>query len=489
MLVYLIGNYSYLTLAFARQLLTTSLVCLALVLLLTWLWRRHSPRLLFGVWALMGLTLLVPAAYLVAPSLHHVPLLGDWHAALSNNLSWLPGHPCDTPLYQRISDVLFSDTPLLNGRVLLLAAWGLGSLILMLRFAARRLRFRAVVFRALPLNDPAVLMRVETWRKRYGISRRVWVRSSDECSGAFTLGTLWPIVFLPRQLLQRLHRDDLDAVIGHELAHVKRCDDFWFVVIRCVHSLFFFTPIAWLAGRALARLREQCCDAMAVRAGNLAPRQYLDSLLKVLELQAKAPPPAGLSFVTVHSSLRERAQRLLVQPVRTRHSYWLLALLLVVATIVLTTPRYDAHLMPEATTRHLFGDLRLLPPIAGARVSREFAGDTPILACRLPNLRDLGRHPALDFAPLASREVVASLAGEVIDVADSGSPIVRKIVHIEHTSGLVATYAHVGEALVKTGQRVAPGQPIARMPEDSNAYLHFELHYRNQIVNPNLLLR
>src|SRR5690606_32193800 len=109
--------------------------------------------------------------------------------------------------------------------------------------------------------------------------------------------------------------------------------------------------------------------------------------------------------------------------------------------------------------------------------------------CRLPNLRDLGRHPALDFRPLGSREVVAALAGEVTDVADSGSPIVGKIVHIKHASGLVATYAHVGEALVNTGDRVATGQPIARMPEHSGAYLHFELHYRNQIVNPNLLLR
>jgi murein DD-endopeptidase MepM/ murein hydrolase activator NlpD len=178
---------------------------------------------------------------------------------------------------------------------------------------------------------------------------------------------------------------------------------------------------------------------------------------------------------------------LLAQPVRHHRLHWLFALLLVIAAIVLTTPRYDAQLMPEATARRLFGAVSLLPPIDGARVSRTFSGTSPTVACRLPNLRELN-HPALDFAPRATPMVRAALAGEVIEVADSGSPWIRKIVHVRHASGLVATYAHVEQALVPRGDRVAAGQTIARMPTTGNGYLHFELHYHNQIVNPNFFL-
>jgi hypothetical protein len=345
-----------------------------------------------------------------------------------------------------------------------------------------------VARRAPLLRNPAVAALAARWCARYRIARPVQLRSSEECSYAFTLGTLRPVVFVPAALLQQLSEADLDALLGHELAHVRRCDDFWFLVIRAVHILFFFTPIAWVASRALARLREQCCDAMAVRAGRLAPRQYLGSLLRVLELQAQAPPPPGLSFVTRDSSLQQRAKRLLAQPAGPQRRYWLLALILVLAAIVLSTPRYDAQLMPEAEARALFGAIQLLPPLPGGRLTRHFSGSSPTVACRLPNLRELN-HPALDFVPGASRRVQAALGGEVIASADSGSPMIRKIVHIRHDSGLVATYAHVDTVLVKRGDRVEMGQPIAHMPPSGDGYLHFELHYRNQIVNPGYFLR
>lgn len=79
---------------------------------------------------------------------------------------------------------------------------------------------------------------VARWRRRCGIRRRVRLCSSDATDAAFTVGLVRPQVFLPRRFLRALEVGELDAVLAHELAHVKRPDDLWICLQALFQSLF-----------------------------------------------------------------------------------------------------------------------------------------------------------------------------------------------------------------------------------------------------------
>lgn len=134
-------------------------------------------------------------------------------------------------------------------------------------------------------------------RLAYGAARassiRRWARaedgflSSDECSCPVTVGLWRPAVILPATW-RDWPRAELDAVLAHERAHVRRRDPLvqWLAAIN--RSIFWFHPLAWWLERRLAALAEEACDAAAVASGH-DPHDYSEYLIH----QARAVEQAG----------------------------------------------------------------------------------------------------------------------------------------------------------------------------------------------------
>jgi len=101
-----------------------------------------------------------------------------------------------------------------------------------------------------------------------------------------------PWLLVPHGLAARLAPAELEAVLLHELAHVRRGDLRWNLLQRLVLSLLWFHPVAWRLQAGLARERERCCDALAVRHG--ASRVALArALVKLAEAAAQARSPTA----------------------------------------------------------------------------------------------------------------------------------------------------------------------------------------------------
>ncbi len=100
--------------------------------------------------------------------------------------------------------------------------------------------------------------------------------------GAYVVGTRTPILVLGEELLQRLDAEELEAVVAHELAHVRRRDTPVAAALGSVRDLMFFVPGAGWAVRQLHRERERAADLLAVRTTG-RPGALASGLLKVLE--------------------------------------------------------------------------------------------------------------------------------------------------------------------------------------------------------------
>lgn len=101
-----------------------------------------------------------------------------------------------------------------------------------------------------------------------------------------------PWLLVPSDLAERLSQAELDAVLLHELAHLRRGDLRWNLLQRLVLALLWFHPAAWSLQAGLARERERCCDALAVRHG--ASRAALARALVKLAEAAMSTPARGM---------------------------------------------------------------------------------------------------------------------------------------------------------------------------------------------------
>lgn len=124
-----------------------------------------------------------------------------------------------------------------------------------------------------------------------------------------------PWLLVPHGLAARLAPAELDAVLLHELAHLRRGDLRWNLLQRVVLSLLWFHPVAWRLQAGLAFERERCCDALAVRHG-ASPVALARALVKLAEAAAPARPPVAprLALAVARSQGLVERVRTLVEP-------------------------------------------------------------------------------------------------------------------------------------------------------------------------------
>jgi len=97
-----------------------------------------------------------------------------------------------------------------------------------------------------------------------GIRRAIRYCECKWLQAPAVVGWFRPIVFLPVTALTGLSEEQLQLVIAHELAHIRRFDPFVNVFQVCVETLLFYHPAVWWLNKKIRAEREHCCDEMAV---------------------------------------------------------------------------------------------------------------------------------------------------------------------------------------------------------------------------------
>ena len=117
---------------------------------------------------------------------------------------------------------------------------------------------------------------------RFCPSRKVELLTSDRIHVPTAIGFVKPAVVIPSRLLQELSAADLNQVLLHELAHLRRWDDWSNVVQQFVKALLFFHPAVWWMEERISLEREMACDE-AVLAETRSPRAYAECLANLAE--------------------------------------------------------------------------------------------------------------------------------------------------------------------------------------------------------------
>lgn len=226
------------------------------------------------------------------------------------------------------ADVLTATTPveatalsLWQPYVLLVWLFGVSALsarLVLCYLSVRRLRTHTQ-----PL-DAATNLIARRLRSIIRVSKQVEVRASLQVRDALVVGLWRPLVLVPISWLTELEAPVLEAVLAHELAHVRRHDLWVNLLQRVVETLLFYHPAVWYVSRVLRVEREKCCDELAVAATGEKVK-YVEALELVARRRLAASPSMWAAAMggARKMNLLDRVRNVLGQsPTTTTARYW-----------------------------------------------------------------------------------------------------------------------------------------------------------------------
>ena len=243
--------------------------------LLTLVFRGNRAKVRYSLWLTASLKFLVPFSILIGlgSQLH-------WTSAAKQIEARAPS-PAVLFTIEEMTQPFAADAPTAPPStqprrgwipVALTAGWFCGFVSIgFLRWRAWR-GVRDAVGRSVPLD----------------LALPVQVRLSAGLLEPGVVGLRRPILLLPEGVLERLSPSEFDAVIAHELCHVRRRDNIFASIQMLVEALFWFHPLVWWIGARLVAERERACDEDVVSLGN-RPDVYADAILSVCKLYVESP--------------------------------------------------------------------------------------------------------------------------------------------------------------------------------------------------------
>jgi uncharacterized protein (TIGR03435 family) len=344
--------------------------------LLTILLRQNQARTRYRLWMLASLKFLVPFSILMdaggwlhskAFAVAAQPALTDvmWDFAQPfSAISTAKQMATKTPqsVATAASHAVTLSSYVHDWPFVLLAIWIGGVFFVLLRWSRQWRRIHKTVQSAVPMP----------------LAYAVPVRSTRLNLEPGIFGILRPVLLLPEGIQEQLSDAQLDAVIAHELCHVRRHDNLTAACHTFVEAIFWFYPAVWWVKGKLLEERERACDEAVLESSREATT-YAEGILNVCKLYMEAPVSC-VSGVT-GSELKKRIVRILGEQATRKLDMTRKALLFVVALLVIATPitigmmKAAAQTAPAKTgiedtwqgTLHLPGgkDLRTIVKVIG----------------------------------------------------------------------------------------------------------------------------
>lgn len=121
-----------------------------------------------------------------------------------------------------------------------------------------------------------------------GIRKRIDVLVSRASLEPGIFGIARPVLIWPEGISERLQDEHLEAILAHEVWHVRRRDNLLAAIHMGVEAIFWFHPLVWWLGARLVEERERACDEEVVQLGSQR-EIYAESILKVCEFCMESP--------------------------------------------------------------------------------------------------------------------------------------------------------------------------------------------------------
>lgn len=171
----------------------------------------------------------------------------------------------------------------------IVALWAAGTSVMSMRMALGLAWIRRLRHTPQGAAQAAWQVRLDALAMHFGLRRSVALRLVDTLDSPVSAGWWNPVVLLPAALLTRMPTDLIEALLAHELAHIRRHDYLINLLQNAVEALLFYHPVTWWLSHRIRIEREQIADQLAAEVA-CAPRRLALALSELADLQRTGPP-------------------------------------------------------------------------------------------------------------------------------------------------------------------------------------------------------
>jgi beta-lactamase regulating signal transducer with metallopeptidase domain len=203
----------------------------------------------------------------------------------------------------------------------LVSLWSAGVVMLSLRTGAGWILVQVFKRHSTRLTEPSWQQILDRLSNRFGIHRSIALRESTLATVPAVVGWVRPVILLPVSALTGLTPQMMEAILAHELAHIRRHDYLMNIFQTAIETLLFYHPAVWWVGKNIRQERENCCDDLAVAACGDA-LVYARALTELEQIRSAQPQ---LAMAATGGSLIARIRRLVGarQPIPSQPRTWL----------------------------------------------------------------------------------------------------------------------------------------------------------------------
>jgi bla regulator protein blaR1 len=309
--------------------------------LLTFMLRKNHARARYWLWLAASVKFLIPFSLLVSIGSY----LARSHASPEANGGWYvaveaisqPFSVPDTAMPAIAQTVPAAATPSLIHWLpaLLVAMWLCGFVIVVLAWCVRWRRISAALRESAPLREGREAAALRRLERIAGTRKPIDIMLSQTSLEPGIFGILRPVLIWPEGISKHLEDAHLEAILAHEVWHVRRRDNLAAAIHMVVEALFWFHPLVWWLGARMVEERERACDEEVVELGS--ERQvYAESILKVCEF-CVGSPLACVSGVT-GADLKRRMVYIMTERIARKLDFGKKLLLSTAAVLALALP-------------------------------------------------------------------------------------------------------------------------------------------------------
>lgn len=253
--------------------------------LLTLALRSNHARARYWLWLAASLKFLVPFSLLTSFGSRMAWSRG--FGATQGSLSFVI-EQVSRPFAQQASSQAASQNIFASLPAIFTAAWICGSIAVLMVWFVRWRRVSADIRNAEPLKEGREVEVLRRLEQAGGIRRTIEIFLSRASLEPGILGIVKPVLVWPQGVSDRLEDAHLEAILAHEVWHVRWNDNLAAAIHMVVEAIFWFHPLVWWLGARMVDERERACDEEVLQLGS-QPQVYAESILKICEFCVGSP--------------------------------------------------------------------------------------------------------------------------------------------------------------------------------------------------------
>jgi bla regulator protein blaR1 len=314
--------------------------------LLTLILQKNHARARYWLWLAASMKFLIPFSWLVTLGSHLV----WWRISAGTNSNlYFTIEEISQPFTQSAISTIATTTlgtktitpaTVLSGFTHLLPAmgagvWLCGFVAVLLLWCTRWRRISLAIRHSMPVREGREIEALRRLERTAGIRQKVEMLLSRSMLEPGVFGMARPVLVWPEGISRHLETPHLEAILAHELWHVRRRDNLAAALHMIVEAVFWFHPLVWWLGTRLVDERERACDEEVLASGG-ERRIYAESILRVCEF-CVGSPLACVSGVT-GADLKKRMVHIMSEHVANKLNFRKKLLLTVAGLAAITAP-------------------------------------------------------------------------------------------------------------------------------------------------------